>query len=134
MVNSPVPALVSEGCCSNLDQFISKLPEEEKFIPMGEIIQSYTVAEQTYQVYKVQYMQWRSQPGDSVPLCKYSHDYKLSTQSISKEMNNDNELKFAERDQIVGLATPLRICAFYSVHGRFNVFMSNITIRFDCDH
>jgi hypothetical protein len=37
----------------------------------------------------------RSQPDDSVPLCKYGHVYKLSTQSISKEMNNDNELKFA---------------------------------------
>jgi hypothetical protein len=39
-------------------------------------------------------VQWRSQPDDSVPLCKYCHVYKLSTQSISKEMNND-ELKFA---------------------------------------
>ena len=38
--------------------------------------------------------QWRSQPNDSDPLCKYCHVYKLSTQSISKEMNN-NELKFA---------------------------------------
>ena len=39
--------------------------------------------------------QWRSQPDDSVRLCKYCHVYKLSTQSISKEMNNDNESKFA---------------------------------------
>jgi hypothetical protein len=53
------------------------------------------------------YFQWRSQPDDSVPLCKYCRVYKISTQSISKEMNNDNELKFARWDQIVGLATPL---------------------------
>jgi hypothetical protein len=37
--------------------------------------------------------QWRSQPDNSVPLCKYWHVYKLSTQSISKEMND--ELTFA---------------------------------------
>jgi hypothetical protein len=58
--------------------------------------------------------QWRSQPDDSVPLYKYCHVYKLSTQSISKEMNNDNELKFALRDQIVGLATPLGHIGFKS--------------------
>jgi hypothetical protein len=44
-----------------------------------------------------------SQHDDSVPLCKYCHVYKLSTQSISKEMNND-ELKFSWQNQIVGLA------------------------------
>ena len=64
--------------------------------PLRGLVTTYTVCNQ-----------WRNQPADSVPLCKYCHVYKLSTQSISKEMNNDNELKFAWRDQIVGQATPL---------------------------
>ena len=52
--NLPVSALlVSKGYCSNLDQFISKLPKEEKFVPMGEMIQSFTNSERTYQIYKV---------------------------------------------------------------------------------
>ena len=48
--NSPV--CLYKGYFSNLDQFISKLPEEEKFVPMGEMIHSFAHAEQTYQVYK----------------------------------------------------------------------------------
>lgn len=39
--------------CTNLDQFISKLPEEENFVPMGEMIQSFTGPDETYQVFKV---------------------------------------------------------------------------------
>jgi hypothetical protein len=45
---------------------------------------------------------------DSVPLYKYCHVYKLSTQSISKEMNTD-ELKFSWQNQIVGLADKVSI-------------------------
>ena len=44
--------ILSKGYCSNLDQFISKLPEEDKFVPMGEMIHSFTDTEKTYQVYK----------------------------------------------------------------------------------
>lgn len=45
--------LVPEGYYVNLDQFISKLPEEEKFVPLGELIQSFADADETYDVYKV---------------------------------------------------------------------------------
>ena len=34
--------------------------------------------------------QWRSQPGDLVPLCKFLVIIDCEQQSISKEMNNDN--------------------------------------------
>ena len=45
-----------------------------------------------------------SQPNNSVPLCKlkYCHVYKLSTKSISKEMNNDNELNLHSRTKLSG--------------------------------
>ncbi len=42
-----------------------------------------------------------------VMLCKYFCVNRPRKQSISKEMNNDNDLKFALHDQIVGLASPL---------------------------
>ena len=59
----------------------------------------------------------RNQPDDSVPLCKYCiHQHN----KFLKEMNNDNELKFALRDQIVGLATPLHIAAFSVIFPSYN--------------
>ena len=41
------------------------------------------------------YLQWRSQPADLVLLCKFSRIHWLWKQLISKEKNNDNDLKFA---------------------------------------
>ena len=40
-------------------------------------------------------VQWRSQPADLVLLCKFSRVHWLWKQWISKEMNNDNDLKLA---------------------------------------
>jgi hypothetical protein len=40
-------------------------------------------------------VQWRSQPENLVMLCKYFRVHKPWKQSISKEMNNDNDWKFA---------------------------------------
>ena len=41
------------------------------------------------------FRQQRSQPDDLVPLCKYLQVTDCDLQSISNEMNNDNNLKFA---------------------------------------
>jgi len=54
---APDPVLKSvaeklqEGYESNLEEFIKKLPEEDKFIPPGEKIDSYTVKGTEYEVY-----------------------------------------------------------------------------------
>ena len=55
-----------------------------------------------------------------VMLCKYFCVHRPRKQSISKEMNIDNDLKFAQHDQIVGLASPLGICcsAFAYMHDK----------------
>ena len=48
--------------------------------------------------------QWRSQPHDLVPLCKYLQFVDCENNQFFKEMNNGNNLKFPLRDEIVGLA------------------------------
>ena len=37
---------------------------------------------------------WRGQPDGLVMLCKYFRVYRLWKQSISEEMNNDNDFEF----------------------------------------
>ena len=52
--------------------------------------------------------QWRSQPDNLVMLCKFSKVYRLEKESISKEMNNDNDLNLhSMTNYIVGLASLL---------------------------
>lgn len=41
------------GYLRNLDQFLSRLSEESKFTPMGELLHSHSWCEKTYEVYKV---------------------------------------------------------------------------------
>lgn len=41
---------------TNLDEFIAKLPEEAKFMPMGELLHSYKCNDTEYEIYKVCYI------------------------------------------------------------------------------
>ena len=41
---------------TNLDEFIAKLPEEAKFMPMGELLHSYKYNDTEYEIYKVNYI------------------------------------------------------------------------------
>lgn len=43
---------LSEGYCTNLDEFIAKLPEENKFKPMGTKICSYKLKDVEYEIYQ----------------------------------------------------------------------------------
>ena len=51
--------------------------------------------------------QWQSQPDYLVMQCKFFRVHGLQKQSISKEMNDNNDPKFVFHDQIVQLALPL---------------------------
>ncbi|XP_046846730.1 histone acetyltransferase type B catalytic subunit-like [Xenia sp. Carnegie-2017] len=64
-VISLVKKVLAPGHFSNLDQFLSKFPEEDKFTPMGELIETFIVSEETYQVYKA---------GISTPRFKSYHE------------------------------------------------------------
>ncbi|XP_015750967.1 PREDICTED: histone acetyltransferase type B catalytic subunit-like [Acropora digitifera] len=52
----PVLSVIAEkypaGCMTNLDEFIAKLPEEAKFMPMGELLHSYKCNDAEYEIYK----------------------------------------------------------------------------------
>jgi hypothetical protein len=64
-------------------------------ITLADLCNDNRINAYNFNTYDTQYcILGRSQPDDLVPLCKYCHVYKLSTQSISKEINND-ELTFA---------------------------------------
>ena len=52
-------------------------------------------------------MQWRSQPDNLVMLCKSFRVYRLKKESISKEMNNDNDLNLHSMTKLSGW---LRYC------------------------
>ena len=47
-------------------------------------------------------IQWRSQPDDLVPLCKFLVIIDCEQQSISKEMNNDNVWNFHSGTKLSG--------------------------------
>ena len=51
--------------------------------------------------------QWRSQPDMWSCKCKFFCVYRPYKESVSKEMNNDNNLNLHLHDQIVGLASLL---------------------------
>ncbi|XP_028395918.1 histone acetyltransferase type B catalytic subunit-like [Dendronephthya gigantea] len=51
-VVSKVAEFLAPGFCTNLEQFISKLPQESKFVPMGEMIERFDNEGRTYQIYK----------------------------------------------------------------------------------
>ena len=46
--------------------------------------------------------QWRSQPDNLVMLCKFFCVYRLQKESISKEMNNDNDLNLHSMTKLSG--------------------------------
>ena len=46
--------------------------------------------------------QWRSQPDTLVVLCKFFCVYKPYKESISKEMNNDNDLNLHSMTKLSG--------------------------------
>lgn len=52
----PVLSVIAEkypaGCTTTLDEFIAKLPEEDKFMPMGELLHSYKGNDVEYEIYK----------------------------------------------------------------------------------
>ena len=55
-------------------------------------------------------IQWRSQPDNLVVLCKFFCVYRPYKESISKEMNNDNDLNLHSMTKLSGW---LRYCLYF---------------------
>ena len=73
-------------------------------------------------------MQWRSQPDDLVPLCKFLVIIDCEKQSISKEMNND-VWNFHSRTKLSGW---LRHCPLAVFHLNFRIFQLSLHILKKC--
>ncbi|XP_065053342.1 histone acetyltransferase type B catalytic subunit-like [Rhopilema esculentum] len=48
-----IAEILAPGYCTNLDEFVAKLPGESKFTPMGTKIHSYKVKDTEYEIYQV---------------------------------------------------------------------------------